>query len=323
MSGEQALQQLKLLQGKKETRNSAKQSKSNKKNARNNSKKNNGKSQEDKKTKQEKELAQVEEHASEEGMLENAAFKQVLSNMYPLSYERLLKVHQAYNDNQFALAATPGTPPKPVSTSQLVSLAPGATPPALRVAQNFVSSVIFLDSTGAPWPLVGYDLGDPGAFSIQWDKKSNLLMIQSKKMYTYGNIAIKLAGLNTPVMLTLVPGQKAIDYRIDMRVQGFGPNAKDLPTGLGLPASADNVLLSVLEGIAPNGSTELTVKGGPASAWKLGDKLYVRTGLKILSPGWLATMNSGDGTNAYEMQIAPVLLVSWHGRVMQLQIEGL
>jgi intracellular multiplication protein IcmK len=191
------------------------------------------------------------------------------------------------------------------------------------VAQNFVSSVIFLDSTGAPWPLVGYDLGDPGAFSIQWDKKSNLLMIQSKKMYTYGNIAIKLAGLNTPVMLTLVPGQKAIDYRIDMRVQGFGPNAKDLPTGLGLPASADNVLLSVLEGIAPNGSTELTVKGGPASAWKLGDKLYVRTGLKILSPGWLATMNSGDGTNAYEMQIAPVLLVSWHGRVMQLQIEGL
>lgn len=313
MSGEQALAQLKMLQKNKKSKASSKDSNMSKK---------------EKDTKAElerknKELARQEEKLNEEKLLERAAFKKVLSKLFPLNYERTLKLHQAYNDNEFALAATPGTPPKPVASSQMVSLAPGMTPPAIRVAQRFVTSLIFLDSTGAPWPLVGYDLGDPSAFSIQWDKKSNILLIQSKKMYTYGNIAIKLAGLNTPVMMTIVPGQKAVDYRIDMRVQGFGPNAKDLPTGLGLPQGADNALLGVLEGIAPDGSSPLSVKGGPAAAWRLGDRMYVRTSMKLLSPGWLSTMNSGDGTNAYEMQVSPVLLVSWRGRVMQLKIEGL
>ena len=313
MSGDQALAQLKMLQkntkakkagAKRVTKNSAKDEKA-------------------ELERKKKELAKQEEKMSEEKLLERAAFKKVLGKLFPLDYNRILKLHQAYNDNEFALAATPGTPPKPVATSQMVSLAPGTTPPAIRVAQRFVTSLIFLDSTGAPWPLVGYDLGDPSAFSMQWDKKSNILLIQAKKMYTYGNMAIKLAGLNTPVMMTLVPGQKAVDYRIDMRVQGFGPNAKDLPTGLGLPQGADNVLLNVLEGIAPNGSSPLKVEGGPAAAWKLGDKMYIRTSMKLLSPGWLSTMNSGDGTNAYEMQASPVLLVSWRGKVMQLKIEGL
>jgi len=51
--------------------------------------------------------------------------------------------------------------------------------------------------------------------------------------------------------------------------------------------------------------------------------MYVRTNLTVLSPGWLASMTSADGTHAYEMQKSPVLLVSWHGKVMQLKVEGL
>ena len=108
-----------------------------------------------------------------------------------------------------------------------------------------------------------------------------------------------------------------------MRIQGYGPNAKNLPTEEGLPPSANDVLLHVLDGVPPPGSSRLVVSGGDALAWLLDNKMYVRTNLTVLSPGWLGSMTSADGMHAYEMPKSPVLLVSWHGRVMQLKIEGL
>ena len=149
-----------------------------------------------------------------------------------------------------------------------------------------------------------------------------LQMIQSKKLYTYGNMAIRLQGLSTPVMLTLIPGQKAIDYRVDMRVVGYGPNANK-PTEINLPPATNSVLMQVLDDVAPPGSKLMMVKGGPAKAWTIGDIMYVRTRLTVLSPGWMSMMSSADGTHVYKMSDSPILLVSWHGKVMQLKIEGL
>lgn len=256
-------------------------------------------------------------------VIDNKAFRDMTRSLYPLTPEQIVRLKQIYNTAEYAQASTAGTPPKPTATSQFVNLSPGSTPPVIRLSQGFVSSLVFLDSTGAPWPIAAYDLGDPGAFNIQWDKTSNTLMIQAMKLYNYGNLAVRLRGLNTPVMLTLIPGQKAVDYRVDLRVQGYGPNAKSMPMEEGIPPSASDLLLHVLDGVPPPGSKRLIVSGGDARAWQLAEKMYVRTNLTVLSPGWLASMTSADGTHAYEMQKSPVLLVSWHGKVMQLKVEGL
>lgn len=261
--------------------------------------------------------------SSEKESIESMAFEGVTDQLFPLTPEQIIRVKQLFQTMEFAKSTTPGTPPKPTATSQFVNLSPGSTPPVIRLSQGFVSSLVFLDSTGAPWPISAYDLGDPAAFNIQWDKTSNTLMIQASKLYTYGNLAVRLRGLNTPVMLTLIPGQKAVDYRVDLRVQGYGPNAKTMVMDNGLPPSASDILLHVLDGVPPAGSTRLTVSGGDARAWLLNGKMFVRTNLTILSPGWLGTMTSADGMHAYEMQKSPVLLVSWHGKVMQLKVEGL
>ena len=256
-------------------------------------------------------------------MIDEMAFKDVTEQMFPLTPEQIIRLKQMYHTSEYAQASSAGTPPKPTATSQFVNLSPGSTPPVIRLSQGFVSSLVFLDSTGAPWPITAYDLGDPTAFNIQWDRSSNTLMIQASKLYTYGNLAVKLQGLNTPVMMTLIPGQKAVDYRVDLRIQGIGPNAKSLPMEDGIPPAASDLLLHVLEGVPPNGSTRLTVSGGDARAWLLNERMYVRTNLTILSPGWIGSMTSADGMHAYEMQKSPVLLVSWHGKVMQLKVEGL
>jgi intracellular multiplication protein IcmK len=261
--------------------------------------------------------------ASDKEMVDELAFEGVTEQLFPLSPEEILRVKQQYHTNEYAKESPVGTPPKPTATSQFVNLSPGSTPPVIRLSQGFVSSLVFLDSTGAPWPISAYDLGDPTAFNIQWDKTSNTLMIQASKLYTYGNLAVRLRGLNTPVMLTLIPGQKAVDYRVDLRVQGYGPNAKSMPMEEGIPPAANDILLHVLDGVPPQGSARLVVSGGDARAWLLNDRMFVRTSLTILSPGWIGSMTSADGTHAYEMQKSPVLLVSWHGKVMQLKVEGL
>ena len=268
-------------------------------------------------------IAQAKKSAAEDEAVDELAFEDVSAQMFPLSPEQVVRMKQMYQTNEYAQASPVGTPPKPTATSQFVNLSPGSTPPVILLSQGFVSSLVFLDSTGAPWPISAYDLGDPNSFNIQWDKTSNTLMVQASKLYTYGNLAVRLRGLNTPVMLTLIPGQKAVDYRVDLRVHGDGPNAKNLPLEEGLPPAANDLLLHVLDGVPPPGSTRLVVSGGDARAWILNDRMYIRTNLTILSPGWLGSMTSADGTHAYEMQKSPVLLVSWHGKVMQLKVEGL
>jgi intracellular multiplication protein IcmK len=262
-------------------------------------------------------------HPDSEEIIKNKAFKDMVHTLYPLDPEQIVHLKQIYQTSEYAQASPAGTPPKPTATSQFVNLSPGSVPPVIRLLQGFVTSLVFLDATGAPWPIAAYDLGDPSAFNIQWDKTSNTLMIQAIKLYNYGNLAVRLRDLNTPVMITLIPGQKAVDYRVDLRIQGYGPNAKNLPMEEGLPPSANDLLLRVLDGVPPAGSQRLTISGGDARGWLFHEKMYIRTSLTILSPGWLASMTSADGTHAYEMQKSPVLLVSWHGKVMQLKVEGL
>jgi intracellular multiplication protein IcmK len=258
----------------------------------------------------------------DEKIIDNMAYDQVEEQIFPMSEKQIKQLHSKYEHIELAKTAEP-SPPTPVATSQIVNLSPGSTPPVIRLAKGFVTSLVFLDSTGSPWPISAYDLGDPSIFNIQWDKTGNTLMIQASKLYNYGNMAVRLEGLNTPVMLTLIPGQKEVDYRVDMRIQGIGPNAQMPVLGDNLPPHANRLLLHVLDGVPPPGSTRLTISGGDARAWLYREKMFVRTNLTVLSPAWLSTMTSADGMHAYEMQKSPVILVTWHGKVMQLKVEGL
>lgn len=254
--------------------------------------------------------------------ISQTAFNNMVNTVLPMTPDQIHRLKQLFTATQYAQAAPPGIPPRPVATSQIVNLAPGATPPVIRLAQGFVTSLVFIDSTGAPWPIESYSIGDPQRFNIQWNKVDNTLMIQAMSLYNYGNMAVRLKGLVTPVMLTLIPGQKDIDYRVDLRIQGLGPNAAPV-LGECLPGSANPVLLGVLDGIPPPGSRELNVCGADFQVWLLGDKMFVRTHFTILSPAWRATMSSADGTKAYEMQKTPMLLISLHGKAVPVKIEGL
>lgn len=252
----------------------------------------------------------------------DTAFNALLQQNMPLTPQQVVRLRQLIDESQRAASIPATIPPKPVSTTLMINLAPGTTPPAIRLAQGYVTSLVFVDSTGAPWPIGAYDIGDPKTANIQWDGKSNVMLIQATSPYGDSDLVIRLTGLMTPITLELVSGQRVVDYRTDIHVSGLGPNSKDLPTGTPLPNSANQLLLGVLDGIAPPGSRTLTVKGGECQAWLMGDKMYLRTRLTVLSPGWVGRMVSPDGMYAYEIQKSSSVLVSQYGEPIELKIEG-
>ncbi len=250
------------------------------------------------------------------------AFNAMMQQNMPLNPQQVVKLKQLIDQSQRAAAMPANVPPKPVSSTLMVNLAPGTTPPAIRLAQGYVTSLVFVDSTGAPWPVAAYDIGDPKTTNIQWDGKSNVLLLQASAPYGDSDLVIRLIGMPTPITLALVLGQRVVDYRTDIHVSGLGPNSKDVPTGTGLPNSANQLLLGVLDGIAPPGSKPLTVRGGDCMAWLLGDKMFMRTRLTVLSPGWVGRMVSPDGMYAYEIQKSSSVLVSQYGQPIELKIGG-
>jgi intracellular multiplication protein IcmK len=252
-----------------------------------------------------------------------AAFNSMMQQNMPLSPQQVVQMHQQIDTAQRAAAIPANVPPKPVSTTLMVNLAPGATPPAVRLAQGYVSSLVFVDSTGSPWPISAFDIGNPKAVNIQWDGKSNILLIQAVSPYSDGDIVVRLTGLPTPVTLELVAGQRVVDYRVDIHVSGIGPNTKELPIGTSLPGNANQLLLGVLDGVAPPGSKVLTVSGADCQAWLLGEEIYFRTRLTVLSPGWVGKMVSPDGMQAYQLPKTSSVLVSRYGEPVELKIEGL
>ena len=256
------------------------------------------------------------------GPQEAAAFDSMTKSLLPLSPAQVHRLKQLFEESKRSEQAPATIPPRPTASSQIVNLAPGSTPPVVRLSQGFVSTIDFLDSTGAPWPIEAYDLGNPQAFNVQWNQKDNTLMIQAMSLYTYGNMAVRLQGLKTPVMLTLIPGQRAVDYRIDMRLNRMGPMATNMPVGDGLPPAADSTLMSVLDGATPNGGKLLQVTGHLAQAWSVADKIYLRTQYTLLSPGWINSLRSADGTTVYELQRTPLVLASVHGKVVKIKLKG-
>lgn len=253
---------------------------------------------------------------------QTAAFNAMLQQNMPLAPQQVVQLRQQVDLAQRAAAIPANVPPKPISSTLMVNLAPGTTPPAVRLAQGYVSSMVFVDSTGSPWPIAAFDIGNPKAYNIQWDGKSNILLVQAVSPYSDGDIVVRLVGLPTPVTLELVSGQRVVDYRVDIHVSGIGPNSKDLPMGTNLPNSANQLLLGVLDGVAPAGSKQLMVAGADAQAWLLGEKMYLRTRMTVLSPGWIGKMVSPDGMNAYELPKTSSVLISKYGEPAELKIEG-
>lgn len=252
------------------------------------------------------------------------AFDGLMEEVLPMSPDQITKMHKYYDLALQAKATPASSPPTPHFSSMPVNLEPGSQAPVIRLSAGFVSTLLFVDRTGAPWPITAYSLGDPQNFNIQWDSESNTMFIQSTKRYVHANMAVRLVGLNTPVMLTLVSGQKDVDFRVDLQLQARGPEA--FPAVVNNKSYTSDVnadMINMLDGIPPKGSLKLNVNGDFAQAWLYNEKIYYRSKITLLSPAWMATVSSPDGTHVYEIMPTPYLLATKDGQTINIKLTGL
>jgi intracellular multiplication protein IcmK len=275
-------------------------------------------------------IPSVEQKIALKKAINHEAFNNLLHTMLPLSPNQIHKLHTDYNISQKAAAQYPGArPPKATSSLVQVDLSPGSTPPVVRLQKGMTSTIVFVDATGQPWPITSYSSSVTASVSTAASSPRNVIVLSPSKTYNSSNMAVTLSGLNTPVMLQLISGQNTVDYRMDLRIPARGPNATE--DYMDVPSAGSPFLLSILDGVPPQGAKALAVVGSDGSnanstcqAWKIGDEMFVRTRMTLLSPGFVSKIQSGDGTNAYEMpSFAPTLLMMRNGQVININIGGL
>lgn len=251
-------------------------------------------------------------------------FSDSVSAAMPLSPEQIRDLRRHTDQIKRASSTRPAGIPKPAVHSVTISLSPGTRPHVVRLAPDFVTTLVFQDSTGAPWPISSITTGNSEAFQISEikEKKINIMTISQKEDYAMGNAAVLLEGASTPIMLTLLASQhKEMDYRVDVTVQGRGPNAAEPIVATATSEAVSRDLISVLDGIPPKGAVPLASSLEGVDAWQLGDKVMVRSAMPLLSPASLRIARSPSGMAAHEIPEASTVLVSASGRATQVSLS--
>lgn len=217
-----------------------------------------------------------------------------------------------------------------VTRTVTLDLSPGASSQQIRVNTRKGAALVFTDVTGAPWPLLAKTNFAPDFFQAEIPVEGGAVLTASaRNNFKQGNIAIFLKDLPTPVIFTLLSGQSEIDERVDVIIPRRGPNAIAPPIETMSIPTHDPLLADVLAGLPPAGGKRLTVKfqdGTEAPetsmirAWRVDNKLYLRTPFSIMSPAPRQYQGSADGMKGYVLDVTPVILFVEKGKTHQIRI---
>ncbi|MFT8946594.1 MAG: DotH/IcmK family type IV secretion protein [Acetobacter aceti] len=230
----------------------------------------------------------------------------------------------------------------PVSRSVRISLAPGAQTNIIRIAQDYPAAITFLDDTGQSWPIAwdiatnksgGCDAHGQGQNSAVRsvginacvpEAGSNVLQLTPVSRYAHGGVLVNLKGAPKPISFMIISGTGAYDADLTVRVAARGPNAKDTPNSEpDAPATGDRNLEAMLDGAAPADAVPLRVAGVSPDrirAWKLGDKMYLRTDYTPISPAPSAH-ETEYGIGIYEIPETSNVLLSSGARIVSATLS--
>ncbi|MDY8671114.1 DotH/IcmK family type IV secretion protein [Escherichia coli] len=218
----------------------------------------------------------------------------------------------------------------PRSSSQTISLSPGASQPVVRVAPGRPTYIVFEDITGAPWPLAEkvINSGGDNRFYVRSFTDTPIVLVQPMVTYGNGDIGVLLKDLPVPITIVLANTETSAndktfvyDSRINLRIPRRGPMAPAHSiTSISKIALSSPELQSMLDGIAPADATRLKTDNPDVKAWRRGDKLYLRTTMESKSQ-FSKTLSSADGTHVYEMELSPFVALMQQGSTVTVKVE--
>lgn len=264
--------------------------------------------------------------------LPREVFNEIVSGALPLSPDQVKSLHKAEDDVKKAHAARPYKMPAPVSRTMTQSLEPGKAPEIVRLEQEFTTTLVFTDSSGAPWLVQKVIPGNKDAVIVpelegsvggSLKTPTNIITLSPTDEYVSTNITFLLEGAPAPITMMLVSGQPSLDVRLDVMVRARGPHAQTAAVEgnantVNLPAEFS----AILDGVPPKNARELKTDSPDTFAWVINDKMYVRTSLNLLSPYVYRRAKAPDGTTVYETPEASVVLLMNSGKVASVNISG-
>lgn len=267
-----------------------------------------------------------------DGLLSREVFNRVMASQLPLSVDQIKELHIVEDNVKKAHAARPHVMPAPVSRTLQLDFSPGKAPALIRLAQDLTTTLVFVDSSGAPWNILRAIIGSKdsvvvpeleGAVGGAIKAQTNMITLSPTGDYVSTSISILLEGAPGPINLILSSGQPAVDMRVDILLQARGPLAlaptvKTYASGGVAPAD----FAAFLDGVPPKSSAMLKVDNPDVKAWIYGDKMIVRTQVSVKSPYVFRTARSADGTAVYEVARSSVVIGTLEGKLISINVSG-
>jgi intracellular multiplication protein IcmK len=277
-------------------------------------------------------------HVSDPADEEHSAqreYEQAKKNLLPLGPAEIRDFRNSRDAAQ--AAGFGGAPPQLKNREVSIGMAPGEQAPTVRLAPPFIAGVIFVDTSGAPWPITSVEgaAASEGMFSVGWDAEGkvpphNLLTVRPLTNHVSANAVVTLQGCELPVGIVfdadsrnehgLAPTE--IDGLLTVKLWRLGPAAQRPAVGP-LPEPALNPRLrQFLYDTPPEGARDMPLDPPVGKAWALDGHLYLRTDRALRWPAWTAQAKAPGGVAIYELPSVPSLLVSIDGQTVSILVGG-
>lgn len=230
------------------------------------------------------------------------AFNSAVQKTTGLTPDMIKELKRNYEEKDRAINESTGSY-EPIAKSRTIPVELGVSSKkeVIRTAANFSTSITVVDSTGKPWNVVNTTVGNSNVFDLMRldGPEGNLFSLSATKNNSRSNLILVLKegqgnGIKVPIVLDLVSGQREVDDKIVIRVQGIGPNGSI--EQVNLTQGIDSKYNAWLDGVLPSNVTKLKSNDKFVKAWKdIDGSIVVISKYKIYSPNSTVMLDSSDG----------------------------
>lgn len=232
--------------------------------------------------------------------IQNAVFNQTKLEEFPITNNQIKDIRLSKEASD---KATYGPIHRVKQTQRTVNL--DISSPSIQkinLVPNFASIVSFFDASGSPWMIDKAFASDNTGVTVNIiGEKSNQLVLTTQNTYQQGTLIVTLKGLDNAISLNFNANDHLSDRRVSYTLTQLSPKS--------LPSKASNsgynrdqsLLLDLLAGSVPPNAQPMKIDGKiRGQAWRIGNKLYIRTQDQLISPAWSA-QKSASGVTVFQL----------------------
>lgn len=259
--------------------------------------------------------------------------REALDSISPMNPQEINRFKTDIYERSNAGSGVPGGPFTTETRQVHVDTSLGAKPVTIRIAVGQGCMVTLVDRTGAPLLIDAIEAFSPSfatrvmATERAETEGTNIFSVQARSLTGGGNLAVQLIGQIAPVTFNVEVGRgTTVDAQLQV-ILPFTSTRRQQAVGERVGAEADAQLPGAdvqgfLAGIPPEGAQDVTVKNRrDVGAWAYKGRLYLRTRLNPISPGYYARFSSSDGMAVYELPMVPVVTLTGDGREVEAELS--